>query len=145
MVVEPKAEKKDAKKKKEPVTLIDGKRAQNINILLGSKLAKLTFDDIKKAILSLDESLLPPEVVKLLVAYVPTEEEVRLRPYLYLYIYSFSLVRLSHVLGTDQHHQRVRGQQRREARGGPAAARQGRAVPARGTSLKKNKIRHRLG
>ena len=72
-----KADDGSKKKKKEPVSLIDGKRAQNLNILLGSKLGKLTFDDIKKAILTLDDTVLVPEVTKALLGFVPTEEEVR--------------------------------------------------------------------
>jgi hypothetical protein len=77
-VVEKKhAEEDDQKKKrKDPVSLIDGKRAQNLNILLGSKLSKLSFDDIKKAVLALDDSVLLPEVTKALLGFVPTEEEV---------------------------------------------------------------------
>ena len=72
----PKEGDKGTNKKKEPVTLVDGKRAQNINIFLGSKLSKVSFADLKKAILALDETVLTQEIVKLLVTYMPTDEEL---------------------------------------------------------------------
>jgi len=77
-VIEKKAEvKDDKKKKKEPVTLItDAKKSQNLNILLTSRFAKLTFIDIRNAILTLDETILTPEVTKQLGVYTPTDDEL---------------------------------------------------------------------
>jgi len=49
-------------KGKQIVSLVDPKRGQNINILLSSKLGKVTLVEIKKAVLTLDENVLLPEV-----------------------------------------------------------------------------------
>lgn len=52
----------DKAKGKQVVQLVDPKRGQNINILLSSKLGKVSLPDIKKAVLTLDENVLIPEV-----------------------------------------------------------------------------------
>ncbi len=44
-------------KKKEPVSVIDGKRAQNLFILLNSKLNKLSFEEVRRALLELNEQV----------------------------------------------------------------------------------------
>lgn len=59
------------------LTVIDGRRAQNCNILL-SKL-KVTNEEISKAILTMDSAeIIPKDLLEQLLKYVPTPEEVSL-------------------------------------------------------------------
>ncbi|KAF0983572.1 hypothetical protein FDP41_010637 [Naegleria fowleri] len=60
-------------KKPEKVTLIDPKKAQNSAIVLGSM--RLEHDQIKHAILRMNEGVLAPENVKALKDMVPTPDE----------------------------------------------------------------------
>jgi len=60
-------------KKPEKVTLIDPKKAQNSAIVLGSM--RLEHDDIKRAILRMDERVLAPENIKALKDMIPTADE----------------------------------------------------------------------
>jgi len=58
------------------VTLVDMKKANNCAIMLSR--FKCTYADIKKAILSMDESILDYEKVVKLMEYIPTKEEIDL-------------------------------------------------------------------
>lgn len=61
--------------KKELVSLIDGKRSYNISLQLGS-LRGLTYDDIRKAIISMDENVINESNIGTLKQIVPTAEEL---------------------------------------------------------------------
>jgi hypothetical protein len=62
--------------RKQRVNLIDLKRGQNAGIALAT--IKLTFQDIKKCILSLDDSLLVTEQLKALEECLPTPDECKI-------------------------------------------------------------------
>ncbi|ELR17045.1 formin domain containing protein [Acanthamoeba castellanii str. Neff] len=62
------------KKKETNVTLLDPKRANNCAIALSR--FKMSNEDIKQAILRLDESKLSAESVETLLNYIPTPEEI---------------------------------------------------------------------
>jgi hypothetical protein len=59
------------------ITLIDGKRGHNCNIMLG-RLKKYTFEDLKQAIINIDQSILSENLVKQFKNFIPEEEEVDL-------------------------------------------------------------------
>ena len=72
-------------KKKEPstsapiiaeVSVIDAKRAYNINIVLSR--VKISFRELRLAILKLDEHILTPQLAMQLLTYAPTAEEIGL-------------------------------------------------------------------
>ena len=72
-----KDDKKDKKKEEKLInntSLIDPKRAQNVEI--GLKRIDLSHDNILDAILSLNDKLLPPDKVKKLIPYVPSDNEL---------------------------------------------------------------------
>ncbi|MES1912644.1 MAG: hypothetical protein MHM6MM_004881 [Cercozoa sp. M6MM] len=76
--------KDDAEKKKKPkkelVRLLDDKRAYNIDI--GISRFRMSHDDIRRAVLALDESKLDMETLTKLLNLVPTPEDVsRVRGY----------------------------------------------------------------
>ncbi len=54
--------------------MIDSKRAQNLGIVLGTM--KMSYDDIKQAIVNMDEDLINVNIVQQLVDLAPTQEEV---------------------------------------------------------------------
>eukprot|EP01028_Stygiella_incarcerata_P000190 TRINITY_DN1027_c2_g1_i3.p1 TRINITY_DN1027_c2_g1~~TRINITY_DN1027_c2_g1_i3.p1 ORF type:complete len:548 (+),score=205.67 TRINITY_DN1027_c2_g1_i3:124-1644(+) len=58
------------------VTLLDPKRAQNVAILLGSTFKKVSFPDIRKWILNMDESHLTAQHVISLSQVVPQPDEI---------------------------------------------------------------------
>lgn len=58
------------------MSVIDGKRAQNLSILLSSKLNKQTFEEIKKAIFELNETILTGDITKQLVNYVSSNDVI---------------------------------------------------------------------
>ncbi|KAJ3222019.1 hypothetical protein HK099_002800 [Clydaea vesicula] len=57
------------------ITLIDGKRAQNIMIMLGI-LKSYSLEDLKDAVINSDETVLTEAIVKQCLAYAPTLEDV---------------------------------------------------------------------
>ena len=59
------------------VSVLDGKSAQNLSILLGGSLKYLSYDDIKRAILHCDESVLSDSVLQQLIQYMPTPEQLK--------------------------------------------------------------------
>jgi hypothetical protein len=67
-------EKAEAPKKKELVTLVDGKRSQNINIALAR--FRMTHPAIRDAILAMDDQVLTPEKMESLLKCAPTPEEI---------------------------------------------------------------------
>ncbi len=64
-------------KKKETIMLLDHRRANNVPIVL-SRFGRLTYDEIKRAILSLDETVLTAENLNALKELVPTAEEIEI-------------------------------------------------------------------
>jgi septal ring factor EnvC (AmiA/AmiB activator) len=64
-------------KKKTIVTLIDGKRAYNISLQLGS-LREFSYTRIREAIIQLDESVINDNNIGILLQIAPTQEEVDL-------------------------------------------------------------------
>ncbi len=59
------------------VSVLDGKSAQNLSILFGGSLKYLSYDDIKRAILHCDESVLSDSVLQQLIQYMPTPEQLK--------------------------------------------------------------------
>ncbi|KAF2072044.1 hypothetical protein CYY_006634 [Polysphondylium violaceum] len=69
-------EKKEKELKKgSEVTVIDPKRAQNVGILL-SRFKNFNLDQIRDAIINLDDSILDLETINQLVKYIPSKEEL---------------------------------------------------------------------
>ncbi|OMH81925.1 Protein diaphanous-like protein, partial [Zancudomyces culisetae] len=64
----------DDKGAAEAVSILDPKRANNINIMLG-RLRKYTFEEIKTALLQLDDSIIGENTIKQFLIYLPTSEE----------------------------------------------------------------------
>eukprot|EP00339_Tiarina_fusa_P000898 CAMPEP_0117015036 /NCGR_PEP_ID=MMETSP0472-20121206/12086_1 /TAXON_ID=693140 ORGANISM="Tiarina fusus, Strain LIS" /NCGR_SAMPLE_ID=MMETSP0472 /ASSEMBLY_ACC=CAM_ASM_000603 /LENGTH=981 /DNA_ID=CAMNT_0004718743 /DNA_START=178 /DNA_END=3124 /DNA_ORIENTATION=+ len=64
-----------ASKKKQVVTLLDPKRSNNVSIML-SRFGKMTFADIRKAIMDLNEEVLPIENTAALKQLTPEPEEI---------------------------------------------------------------------
>jgi len=63
----------DRKKEKKEVSVLDGKRAYNIAIMLSR--VRLSFPDIRKAILIVDDTLLTEQLLKSFLEHIPTTEE----------------------------------------------------------------------
>ena len=57
--------------------VLDGKSAQNLLILLGGSLKYMSYEDIKKSILSCDESVLSDSVLQQLIQYIPSPEQLK--------------------------------------------------------------------
>lgn len=57
--------------------MLDGKSAQNLSILLGGSLKYLSYEDIRRAILHCDESVLSDSVLQQLIQYMPTPEQLK--------------------------------------------------------------------
>lgn len=57
--------------------MLDGKSAQNLLILLGGSLKYMSYEDIKKAILDCDESVLSDSVLQQLIQYMPSPEQLK--------------------------------------------------------------------
>nr|CAH0100887.1 unnamed protein product [Daphnia galeata] len=68
---------KPMSKKFKELKVLDGKSAQNLSILLGGSLKYLSYDDIKRAILHCDESVLSDSVLQQLIQYMPTPEQLK--------------------------------------------------------------------
>lgn len=63
------------KKKVDKISVIDSKRAYNLSIMLG--MIKMTFFEIKEAILSVDDEKLEDNMLVQFLNYVPTAEETK--------------------------------------------------------------------
>lgn len=57
--------------------VLDGKSAQNLLILLGGALKYMSYEDIKRSILSCDESVLTDSVLQALIQYIPSPEQLK--------------------------------------------------------------------
>ncbi|OUS48549.1 formin-like protein [Ostreococcus tauri] len=75
-IEEAKAKAKAAAKKQTSVTLIDQKRSLNISIQLAG--LKIPFDNIKAALLSMDEEVLRTEQLEVIASSLPTSKEIKL-------------------------------------------------------------------
>jgi len=64
-----------ASKKKQVITLLDPKRSNNVSIML-SRFGKMPFSEIRKAIMDLDENILPIENTAALKQLAPEPEEI---------------------------------------------------------------------
>jgi hypothetical protein len=58
------------------ISLLDSKKSYNISIMISR--IKMSFPDVRKAILNMSEELLPESLLKQLLQYVPTTEETAL-------------------------------------------------------------------
>lgn len=74
---EEQALRESSNKKVELVTLLDMKRANNVNIML-SQFRDMSFDELRAAIGSADSSKLTADKLGMLVNYLPTDEEATL-------------------------------------------------------------------
>ncbi|XP_076255842.1 diaphanous related formin 1 isoform X2 [Rhynchophorus ferrugineus] len=63
-------------KKVKELKVLDGKTAQNISILLNGSLKHMPYDDIKKALLRCDESILTDNVTQQLIQYLPPPDQL---------------------------------------------------------------------
>jgi len=62
--------------KKAEITVLDGKRNQNLSILIAR--FKITYEEVRKAIIDLDDEFLVPDTVNALKQAAPTPEEIEL-------------------------------------------------------------------
>ncbi|KAJ2122954.1 hypothetical protein IW147_003002 [Coemansia sp. RSA 720] len=69
-----KRRKEREEKKLEEITVLDSKRSYDVNIMLGM-MKKLTFRDIRRALLRMDMSVISENMLKQLLTYAPTPEE----------------------------------------------------------------------
>ncbi|KAJ2742179.1 hypothetical protein GGI20_004672 [Coemansia sp. BCRC 34301] len=69
-----KRRKEREEKALDEVTVLEPKRAYNLNIMLGM-LKKLTFADIRRALLRMDTAVISENLLKQLLSFVPTPEE----------------------------------------------------------------------
>lgn len=89
-------------KEKQTITLIDPKKANNCAIMLSKydnnlyekpflifscRFKNLTYQELKKAILSLDENVIDSEGARGLAAFAPTAEEVLFYQYNYVWLF----------------------------------------------------------
>ncbi|CAH1164833.1 unnamed protein product [Phaedon cochleariae] len=63
-------------KKVKELNVLDGKSAQNISILLGGSLKHMAYDDIKKALLRCDETVLTESITEQLIQYLPPADQL---------------------------------------------------------------------
>lgn len=70
------SEKKESEKPKEIVLITDANRQRNVNIFL-SRL-RMSYDDLKVAIYSVDETILHVDMIQTLINMVPTAEEIEI-------------------------------------------------------------------
>ena len=68
---------KPMSKKFKELKVLDGKSAQNLSILLGGSLKYMSYEDIKRAILHCDESVLSDSVLQQLIQYMPSPEQLK--------------------------------------------------------------------
>ncbi|CAH0549361.1 unnamed protein product [Brassicogethes aeneus] len=64
-------------KKVKELKVLDGKTAQNISILLGGSLKHVPYDDIKKALLRCDDTILTDNVTEQLIQYLPPADQLQ--------------------------------------------------------------------
>ncbi|KAJ1934721.1 hypothetical protein EC988_008716, partial [Linderina pennispora] len=69
-----KRRKEREQQQQEEITVLDSKRAYDLNIMLGM-LKKYSFKDLRLALLRMDNSILTENVLKQLLQFVPTPEE----------------------------------------------------------------------
>ncbi|KAJ2798333.1 hypothetical protein H4S07_005718, partial [Coemansia furcata] len=69
-----KRRKEREEKALDEVSVLESKRAYNVNIMLGM-LKKLTFADIRRALLRMDTGVISENLLKQLLSFVPTPEE----------------------------------------------------------------------
>ncbi|KAI8323587.1 hypothetical protein GQ54DRAFT_303233 [Martensiomyces pterosporus] len=69
-----KRRKERAEQEQEEVSVLESKRAYNINIMLGM-FKKYSFKDIRKALLRMDTSTISENLLKQLLTFIPTPEE----------------------------------------------------------------------
>ncbi|KAJ2834044.1 hypothetical protein GGI24_000592, partial [Coemansia furcata] len=69
-----KRRKEREEKALDEVSVLESKRAYNVNIMLGM-LKKLTFADIRRALLRMDTAVISENLLKQLLSFVPTPEE----------------------------------------------------------------------
>ncbi|KAJ2572713.1 hypothetical protein GGH95_004096, partial [Coemansia sp. RSA 1836] len=69
-----KRRKEREEKALDEVTVLESKRSYNLNIMLGM-LKKLTFADIRRALLRMDTAVISENLLKQLLSFVPTPEE----------------------------------------------------------------------
>ncbi|KAJ2754462.1 hypothetical protein GGI19_002392 [Coemansia pectinata] len=69
-----KRRKEREEKALDEVSVLESKRAYNLNIMLGM-LKKLTFADIRRALLRMDTAVISENLLKQLLSFVPTPEE----------------------------------------------------------------------
>ncbi|KAJ1960314.1 hypothetical protein GGI12_003874 [Dipsacomyces acuminosporus] len=69
-----KRRKERAEQEQEEISVLDPKRAYNINIMLGM-LKKYSFRDIRNALIRMDTSIISENMLKQLLTFVPTPEE----------------------------------------------------------------------
>jgi hypothetical protein len=72
VVIAPAVEERIEQKKE--ISVLDSKRAYNINIMLGR--LKVSFGDIRRAILQLDFNVMTRQLITQFLKYVPTAEEI---------------------------------------------------------------------
>ncbi|KAI9328794.1 hypothetical protein BDR26DRAFT_873559 [Obelidium mucronatum] len=58
------------------VTLIDGKKAQNMMIMLG-RLRQYSASDLVKAVMSINEEIVSESIIKQLIVFLPTQDEAK--------------------------------------------------------------------
>jgi hypothetical protein len=68
-------EKKEVAAKKEVITLIDGKRSYNVSLQLGS-LRGISYEQVRDAVINLDETIINENNMGTLKQIVPTQEEL---------------------------------------------------------------------
>jgi hypothetical protein len=61
--------------KPQTVTVLEMKRSQNISIML-SRLSNMSFEEIKQAIINMDNEKIPLETLQMMVQYIPQPEEI---------------------------------------------------------------------
>ncbi|XP_037070758.1 protein diaphanous-like [Pollicipes pollicipes] len=64
-------------KKSKELRVLDGKAAQNLSILLGGPLKHMTYEEVKRAVLRCDDSVLTDTLVESLVQYCPTPDQLK--------------------------------------------------------------------
>ncbi len=61
---------------KKPMVVVDGKKQQNLSVILGK--LKMSDSEIRDAILTMDEVKLPAEAVRAFAIYCPEDNEIKM-------------------------------------------------------------------